>query len=209
MRRVMRKTEVGPFDNQVTRWVGSRQFTWEHIEHRKLRQKPCAHTKQKHKHLASKTNHQPCAKQDTNTQLLRKLISSVFTQDMTTWKHAADKNVNCMQQHKTCGQKSARPSKLKTAHSHNKTEHGVRVSEPRHETETQDTSQDPNTMVQHKTRHTNERAHGSSTLKATHSHKNRTRRECQGSVTKSWITLDWSDRTLRESTQLYYNVDRL
>ncbi len=71
--------------------------------------------------MASKTNHQPCAKQDTNMQLVRKLISRVFTQDMTTWKHtanenhkpraaqditwmhAADKNTNCVHavQHKT------------------------------------------------------------------------------------------------------------
>ncbi len=28
--------------------------------------------------------HQPCAKQDMNTQLMRKRISHVFTQDMTT-----------------------------------------------------------------------------------------------------------------------------
>ncbi len=39
---------------------------------------------------ASKTNHQPCAKQDTDTQLMRILISSVFTQDTTTWKHTAN-----------------------------------------------------------------------------------------------------------------------
>ncbi len=54
--------------------------------------------------------------------------------------HAADKNINCMQQHKSRGQKSARPSKLETARSHNKTEHGAWVSEPRHETATQDMS---------------------------------------------------------------------
>ncbi len=33
-----------------------------------------------------------------------------------------------------------RPRQLKTAHSHNETEHGARVSKPRHETETQDMS---------------------------------------------------------------------
>ncbi len=71
--------------------MGSRQLTWEHMAHRKLRQKPCAHTKQKQKHMASKTNHQPCAKQDTNTQLMRILISRVFTQDMRTWKRTANK----------------------------------------------------------------------------------------------------------------------
>ncbi len=33
-----------------------------------------------------------------------------------------------------------RPSELETAHSHKETESGARVSEPRHETETQDMS---------------------------------------------------------------------
>jgi len=71
--------------------------------------------------MASQSNHQPCAKQDTNTQLMRKLISLVFTQNMTPWKHTAnenhkpraaqditwmhtaDKNTNCVHavQHKT------------------------------------------------------------------------------------------------------------
>ncbi len=55
---------------------------------------------------------------------------------------------------------------------------------------------DPNTTLQHKTRHADERAHGSSTFEAACSHENRTWRECQGSVTKPWITLDRSDSTL-------------
>ncbi len=41
---------------------------------------------------------------------------------------------------KTRGQKSTRPSELETAHSHNETECRTRVSDPRHETETQDMS---------------------------------------------------------------------
>ncbi len=45
-----------------------------------------------------------------------------------------------MQQQNTCGQESVRPSQLETAHSHKETERGARVSEPRHETETQDMS---------------------------------------------------------------------
>ncbi len=55
---------------------------------------------------------------------------------------------------------------------------------------------DPITTLQHETRHADERAHGTSTLKAARSHETRTWREYQGSVTKPWITLDWSDRTL-------------
>ncbi len=49
----------------------------------------CSHKTKTQAH-GQQTNHQPCAKQDTNTQLMRKLISHVFTQDMTTGKHAAN-----------------------------------------------------------------------------------------------------------------------
>ncbi len=45
-------------------------------------------------------------------------------------------NGNMSTKHNTCGQKSARPSKLKTTRSQNKTENGARVSESRYETET-------------------------------------------------------------------------
>ncbi len=126
--------------------------------------------------MASKTNPQPCAKQDMNTQLMRihdimKARSQWNTQSVChtaqdiTWMHAADKNTNCMQQ----------LSELETAHSHNETEHRAWVSEPWHESETQDKSAgNPNTTLQHETRHADERAHSSSTLKAAHLHKNRT-----------------------------------
>ncbi len=114
MRRVTREGRWGKLTNdEVTRWVGSRQLTWEHMAHRKLRQKQCAHSKQKHKHMASKTNHQPCAKQEHtanennhkphvhtrhghmkacsqwNTQ------AACHTAQDITWMHAADKNRNC------------------------------------------------------------------------------------------------------------------
>ncbi len=90
MRRVTRKDRWGKWtNNQETRWVGSRQIDMRAHGKLKSKTKPCAHTKQKHKHMASKTNHQPCAKQDTNMQLMRILIKHVFTQNMTTWKHAA------------------------------------------------------------------------------------------------------------------------
>ncbi len=62
-------------NNQEARWVGSRQIDMRAHGTQKTKTKPCAHTKQKHKHMASKSNHQPCAKQDTNTQLMRILIS--------------------------------------------------------------------------------------------------------------------------------------
>ncbi len=141
--------------------VNSRQIDWTAHDTQKTKTKPCAHTNQKHKHIASKTNHQPCAKQDTNTQLMRILISHVFTQVIMTTKHPThEKHKLHATQHKTyhqCtqpiktgtasttpqntrGQKSAPPSELEPTHSHNETEHRARVSEPRHETETQDMS---------------------------------------------------------------------
>jgi len=54
--------------------------------------------------MASKTNHQPCAhtKRDMNTQLMKTLISHVFTQNITTWKDTACVNHKlCATQHKT------------------------------------------------------------------------------------------------------------
>ncbi len=42
----------------------------------------CSHKTETQAH-GQQTNHQPCAKQDMNTQLMRKLISHVFTQDVT------------------------------------------------------------------------------------------------------------------------------
>ncbi len=142
------------------------------MAHRKLREKSCA----------SKTNHQPCAKQCPNTQLMRILISHVFTQDTTTRKHTAtgktqaachtEQDITWMYASNktrtacnTHGQKSVQPSELETARSRNEPEHGARVSEPRHETRnSRHECREPNTTLQHETRHTDERVHGSSTL---------------------------------------------
>ncbi len=115
-------------NNQVTRWVGSRQLTWEHMAHRKLKQSHVLTQKKIQAH--GQQNKSPA--KDTNTQLMR--IWILFKQNMTTWKHAANEIHKLRAtQHKTHGQESARPSKLETTRSHNKTEHGVRVSKPRHE----------------------------------------------------------------------------
>ncbi len=46
----------------------------------KTGQKPGAHTKQKQAH-GQQTNQQPCAKQEINTQIMRKLTRHMFTQD--------------------------------------------------------------------------------------------------------------------------------
>ncbi len=129
-----------------------------------------AHGQQKKSPAMCKTGHEHAANENTHKTRVHtrhdnmKARSQWKTQAVCntakdiTWMHAADKNTNCVQQHKTTrkargrtrtacytkhnarGQKSAQPSELETARSHNKTEHGARVSKPRHETETQDMS---------------------------------------------------------------------
>ncbi len=71
-------------NKQVTRWVGSRQIDMRAHGTQKTRtEATCSHKTKTHAH-GQKTIHQPCAKQDTNTQLMRKLISHVFTQEEST-----------------------------------------------------------------------------------------------------------------------------
>ncbi len=131
------------------------------------------------------TNCQPCAKQDMNMKLMRKLISHVFTQDMTTWKHAANEYTSCVP-HSTRYNTNAR----KLTQTDRTWSASVRTPScnrnSRHE------CRDPNTTLQHETRHADERAHGSSTLEAARSHETRTWQEYQGSVTFShshWLLL--------------------
>ncbi len=118
---------------------------------------------------------------------------------MTTWMHAAnEKHKLRAPQHKTqhtwTGERTAEQTRDRTLTQQDRTWSAsvqtlTRNQNSRHE------CRDPNTTLQHETRHTNESAHGSSTLEAARSHENRTWRECQDSVTKPWITLDRSDRT--------------
>ncbi len=127
---------------------------------RKLRQKPCSHTKQKHKNMASKqtpamckTRHEHAANENIHKPRVHtrhdnmkarsqwNTQAACHTAQDITWIHAADKNKKCVQHHKTHMDRRARwPSELETTHSHNETEHGAWVSEPWHETETQDMS---------------------------------------------------------------------
>ncbi len=157
--RVMRESSWGKLiNNQVTRWVGSRQIDTRARGTQKTRtEATCSHKTETQAH-GQQTNHQPCAKQDMNTQLMRKLISHVFTQDMTTWKHAANEYTSCVP-HSTRYNKCTQPIETRTAcnttkhtwtrvrgaertrdRAHTVTENGARVSEPRHVTETQDMS---------------------------------------------------------------------
>ncbi len=111
--------------------------------------------------------------------------------------HAADRNTNCVQHNKTHVDKSARCRANSRPRTHTMTENGARVSEPRHVTKTQDTSagiQTPRSNMKQGTQ-TRERATRAHSKPRAHM-KMRTGWEYQGSVTKPWITLDRSDRTL-------------
>ncbi len=111
-------------------------------------------------------------KQDMNTQLMRKLISHVFTQDMTTWKHAADRNTNCVQHNKTHVDKSARCRANSRPRTHNDRKWSASVRTPSRDRNSRHECRDPNTTLQHETRHADERARDSSTLEAARSHEN-------------------------------------
>ncbi len=115
MRRVTRENSWGKWINkQVTRWVGSRQIDMRARGTQKTRtEATCSHKTETQAH-GQQTNHQPCAKQDMNTQLMRKLISHVFTQDMTTWKHAANEYTSCVP-HSTRYNKCKQPIETCTA----------------------------------------------------------------------------------------------
>ncbi len=92
MRRVTSKDSWGKLtNNQITRWVGSRQIDMRAHGTQKTKTKAMCSHKTKTQAHGQQTNHQPCAKQDTNMQLMRKLRR----------------------------QKSTLPSELETAHAHN------------------------------------------------------------------------------------------
>jgi len=85
MRRVTREDRWSKLtNNQETRWVGSRQIDMRTQGTQITKTKAMCLYKTKTQAHDQQTIHQPCAKQDTNTQLMRIPISHVFTQDMTT-----------------------------------------------------------------------------------------------------------------------------
>ncbi len=190
--RATRENSWGKLINkQVTRWVGSRQIDMRARGTQKTRtEATCSHKTKTQAH-GQQTNHQPCAKQDMNMQLMRKLISHVFTQDMTTWKHAAneytscvphstryninaaaDRNTNCVQHNKTHVDKSAQCRANSRPRTHNDRKWSASVRTPSRDRNWRHECRDPNTMLQHETRHADERARDSSTLEAARSHEN-------------------------------------
>ncbi len=110
-----------------------------------------------------------------------------------TWQHESTQPMNIQAVCHTAQDKTRMH-----AHSHTQRDRtwSASVRTPSRNRNSRHECRDPNTTLQHETRHADERAHGSSTFEATRSHETRTWREYQGSVTKPWITLDRSDRTL-------------
>jgi len=138
----------------------------------KLWQKPCAHTKQKHKHMTSKTEslamckmgHEHAANNETHKPRVqntkheskqpvknRSWVSHRTRQNKR--KHAAEKLAVCNKTRQRMQKDRGvhGPSELETPRSHSKTKPGVWVSEPRHETrtepETRQECRDPNTSL--------------------------------------------------------------
>ncbi len=190
------------------------------MAHRKLREKPCGHTKWKPKHMAiktkspamCKTGHEHAANENTHKPHVHKRHDNIkarsqwktpaasHTAQDITWMHAPDKNTNCVQhKHNAWGQKSTRLSELETAHSHKETWSAIvrsltRNLNSRHE------GRDLNTMLQHETRHADERVHGSSTLEAACSHITWHDGSVRALSQNPWMPPDRSDRTLTETT---------
>ncbi len=218
MRRVTREdrlTNGKLTNNQVTRWVGSRQLTWEHMAHRKLRQKPCAHTKQKHKHMASKTNspamcktgHEHAANEKTHKPLVHtrhdnmKACSQWNTQAAchtpqdTTWIHGANKATTKHTWTEEHAAERTRDRTLTWDRTHSQ------VSEPWHETKTQDMSAGiwtpcSNTKQGTQTRQSTPRARSKLHAHVKTGHDGSVRALSQN----PWMTPDRSDRTLTDTS---------
>ncbi len=79
--RVTRESSWGKLINKQG-W-GQDKLTRAHGKQKTRTEATCSHKTKTQAH-DQQTIHQPCAKQDTNTRLMRKLIRHVFTQDMTT-----------------------------------------------------------------------------------------------------------------------------
>ncbi len=110
--------------------------------------------------------------------------------------HAADRNTNCVQHNKTHVDKSARCRANSRPRTHNDRKWSASVRTPSRDRNSRHECRDPNTTLQHETRHADERARDSSTLEAARSHENADMMGVSGLCHKPWITLDRSDRTL-------------
>ncbi len=131
-----------------------------------------------HKHAANENTHKPRVHTRHENMKARsswKTQATCHTAQDITWKHAADKNTNCVQHHKTHVDRRIRSRTNSRLHTHT-TRQNTERTEPRHETETQDSvpGSEHHAPTRNETRHADERAHGLNTLEAVHSHSKRT-----------------------------------
>ncbi len=86
--------------------------------------------------------------------------------------HAADRNTNCVQHNKTHVDKSARCRANSRPRTHNDRKWSASVRTPSRDRNSRHEYRDPNTTLQHETRHAGERVRDSSTLEAARLHEN-------------------------------------
>ncbi len=141
--------------------------------------------KTKYKHMASKTEslamcetgHEHAANKETH----KPRVHTKHDKHEST-QPVKNKKVQCHAE-----QDKTRESKTKATNAHGQSSARPRansIHETRTEPETRQECRDSYTMLQHKTEHVDKRARCSSTLEAVFLPENKTRKECQGSVTK-------------------------
>ncbi len=144
-----------------------------------LQNKSLAMCKTGHEHAANENTHKPRvhtrhdnikARSQNNTQ------AAFHTAQDITLMHTADKNTNCVQhksQHTWTEECAAERTQDCTLTQQDRT-WSASVQTPSRNRNSRHECRELNTTLQHETRHTDERVHGSNTLEATHSHKNGT-----------------------------------
>lgn len=163
----------------------------------------------KHKHMVSKLNHKPCGQTEWDTDTAKEtLISRVFTQNMTTWKHAAGV-FHCYTEHVNSKQPLAHTTRqqmlIPCAHNRRQTQ-GALCPNPDTQTKLDRSAGIQTQRPTHETRHTDKRAQASSTLETARSDKDKTIQECQDSAIKPRNKLKWQnpDITLRSQNFKLY-----
>ncbi len=144
---------------QITRWVGSRQIDMRAHGTQKTKTKAmCSHKTKTQTHGQEK-NHQPCAKQDMNTQLFEKTHQPRI--------HTRHDNMKA-RKHVDRRERAAERTRDRTLPQRDRT-WSASVRRPTRNRNSRHECRDPNTTLQHETRHADERAHTlehSSTLEA-------------------------------------------
>ncbi len=157
--------------------------------------------KTRHEHAANENTHKPHVHTRHYNMKARsqwKTRAACHTAQDITWMHAADKNTNCVQHHThtTHVDKRARgrANSSRTLTQRDRT-WSASVRTPTRNRNSRHECRDPNTTLQHETRHTDKRSRSSSTLETACSPENKTRRVSE-LCHKTMNKLDRSDRTL-------------